>query len=424
MKKWTWRSWFNLRSGFTLIELMVVIAIIAILVALLLPAVQQAREAARRSQCKNNLKQIGLAIHAYNESFGMFPINATWGTWPKGYWEASGSYSFYTHLLPYLDQGALHRKIDFKLNQHFHSFNQQVGDLENDIPGNPAATQRSKLFQQEVPVLSCPSNPQPRQVPYQCESPMRWRTSHGHAARADYTGNMGFVRSRWFGTPGTDDLAAISADPGGHTSPGDRPDANEGLGQFAGQQFDATHGVHAAARDPFCGHSTAPYIEGWADPGVDPNTGAAKDIGTGGVDFRQVYSKFLGCFWISGGYSCRIRDIVDGTSNTLAVFENHHWGNKRIPSQSTNLAFWNGVGAVNPANRNINSDGEGWGDKTWAGAHRSHCSSWSSTHVGGAHGLLADGSCKFVSDSLNVTRVMKGLSTRDGGEIGVTAENF
>ena len=104
------------RRAFTLIELLVVIAIIGILIALLLPAVQQAREAARRSQCKNNLKQIGLALQNYVDQTQLFPpgsirdyVNYPAGT---GSWNTS-MLSWGARILPYVDKKAISQKIDW-----------------------------------------------------------------------------------------------------------------------------------------------------------------------------------------------------------------------------------------------------------------------------------------------------------------------
>ena len=93
-------------GGFTLIELLVVIAIIGLLIALLLPAVQSAREAARRLQCATNLKQIGLALHAYHNAVGTRP----WGQGPFG-WNDWGAI---TMLLPHFEQGPLYDGINFE----------------------------------------------------------------------------------------------------------------------------------------------------------------------------------------------------------------------------------------------------------------------------------------------------------------------
>lgn len=92
------------RLAFTLVELLVVVAIIGVMIALLLPAVQAARESARRAQCHNNLKQIGLALHGYHGTFAMFPRGG-WGATSTGLsWSACA--------LPYLEQTQLFERID------------------------------------------------------------------------------------------------------------------------------------------------------------------------------------------------------------------------------------------------------------------------------------------------------------------------
>jgi prepilin-type N-terminal cleavage/methylation domain-containing protein len=126
--------------GFTLIELLVVIAIIGVLVALLLPAVQQARESARRTQCRNNLKQLGIALSNYHDQFGRFPPSSTshveQGVWRNQPWQFH-LHSWASLLLPAVDQAPLQQRINY-----------DVSAL--DPVNRPAAAQR-------LPVYMCPS---------------------------------------------------------------------------------------------------------------------------------------------------------------------------------------------------------------------------------------------------------------------------
>lgn len=92
-----------MRRAFTLVELLVVIAIIGVLVALLLPAVQAAREAGRRSSCQNNLKQLGLALHNYHDQFLRLPPGGT----------QSNTYSWHVHVLPFIEQNNLYGNFNF-----------------------------------------------------------------------------------------------------------------------------------------------------------------------------------------------------------------------------------------------------------------------------------------------------------------------
>jgi len=107
------------RRAFTLVELLVVIAIIGILIALLLPAVQAAREAARRMACNNNLRQMGIGLHDYHNTYGCFPPGGleyrwTWDATTNRYKYPNGrQFAWSAFLLPFIEQEPLYQKIDF-----------------------------------------------------------------------------------------------------------------------------------------------------------------------------------------------------------------------------------------------------------------------------------------------------------------------
>ena len=149
--------------GFTLVELLVVIAIIGILIALLLPAVQAAREAARRMTCTNHLKQISLALHTYHDANGAFPSSKI-GVGPNYNWV-----SFHVTLLPYTEQTALYSVI--------------TGQNFPNAQSNPRinSTDPAGVYSGGIPYLACPSDGRAKE-PF---------AGRNNATRTSYMGSFG-----------------------------------------------------------------------------------------------------------------------------------------------------------------------------------------------------------------------------------------
>jgi prepilin-type processing-associated H-X9-DG protein len=329
------------RSGFTLIEALVIASIIGLLISLTLPAVQSAREAARRAQCENNLKQIGLALHNYEASYKSFPLN--WRsprTDPdRGYpWVIGGRpYSALTRLLPYLEQQPLFASINFNVETF------PVDDWTAfPFPQNRTA------FMTNLAGYLCPSDGASSPSPYGC----------------NYRGNYG-VGPRILTTQETYD---------------------------SGNGFYKFPGVLGPQSFPDGLSHTVAYSERLRGTGEGGGLFPARDFGNILVAMKCIdrdadYAlkccqlaaargfpayRTAGFTWFYGDFGC-------------AAYSHAQEPNGRIPDAVAG-GPWFGIATAR------------------------------SLHPGGVNSLMADGSVRFVKESI-ARQVWRGLGTRNGDEL-------
>ncbi|HJZ57543.1 MAG TPA: DUF1559 domain-containing protein [Gemmataceae bacterium] len=320
------------RSAFTLIELLVVIAIIAILIGLLLPAVQKVREAAARAKCANNLKQLAIAAHAYHDVEGAFPVNSLI-TDQNNNW-VSPNWSWLARILPYIEQGNLY---------------QQAGIPTQRLDGgaairNPPTNLTQIAVATQVNTFLCPSDPSSTQA----------RTDRANlpgmlVGLTNYKGvaggNWGYYRN-----------ATLANDAG--TPPNIAADAR------------------------------------WMNPSTI--NGSYNGLNDGdGIFFRADYR-----------IKRRIASITDGTSNTFMIGEDIPEKNIHCSWPFANTAT--GTCAIAPNCKRTN--GTEFAATDWPNVY-----SFRSRHPSGLQFALADGSVRFINDSIPLA-TYRAMATISGGE--------
>lgn len=374
----------DIRQGFTLIELLVVIAIIAVLVSLLLPAVQQAREAARRTQCKNNLKQLGLAVHNFEGTYGYVPTSLRPPSNIAGGGAEQSRVAVLTELLPYIEQTNIY-------NQYNKNINWNQG---SNIP----------LSVSKISPFICPSNPEGgvNDTAPPGSNPV---FTVDRASTTDYSPIYGIAPGVFTQLLGLSSAPGVTSDPAsifaGESPPysyvrGFFPknatiDSSTGLQTKKGAQFrDVTDGLSNTIAIAESSGRPFVYVKGKKLGGGNALTDTAPDSAT--TDRLN-----------SGGWSRPASDIIIYGATTAATGV---LGGP-VAFNSTN---GHNIRGLTYSSAGITASIVG----TPIGTHGTGAPY--SFHAGGAQFTLGDGSVRFISENISFS-VFIGLTTPTGGEV-------
>ncbi len=315
------------RAGLTLIEMMVVVGIVAILAGLLLPAVQSAREAARRTACAQNLREVILATQGFASNFGGFPGEVTWG--PGSLTKGSRFYgSSQCQILPYLEQGPVANSINFAA-----SFS---------LPAN-LAPENTTVASTTIATFACPSDGLISASPYACQS-YRINQGLGEFRTTFWMGRpaLGFVKTGAFGW--ADETLPLSAFADGLSNTIAYAEKKVGGGTTVynpSRDYITLPGQSALTADEWlevCSHLTS-------------TRGSATDAGRCWLLHGADYS----AFFVSATPNSPIPDCGSPTDNGIGVYaaRSHHPGGVQVAladgsvkfiRSSIDLATWRALG--------------------------------------------------------------------------------